>query len=108
MAGDIETSCVLIKPEALSPLVPLDYQPQSTIRVNADLLIVLVLVVVLVLGFLVFATLSAKGSVISNQWASNQWSDKKSELITGPLITDYYSGNALARRSSLKQTASSR
>ena len=55
MAGDIETSCVLIKPEALSLLVPLDYQPQSTIRVNADLLIVLVLVVVLVLDFLEFA-----------------------------------------------------
>jgi len=60
MAGDVETSCVLIKPETLTPLVPLDYQPQSTVRVNADLLIVLALVLVLVLDFLVFAIRSLK------------------------------------------------
>ncbi|MBV9874448.1 MAG: hypothetical protein JO025_06945 [Verrucomicrobia bacterium] len=49
-----------MKPESLSPVVPLDYQSQSTIRVNADVLIVLVLVVVLVLDLLVFAARSAK------------------------------------------------
>jgi hypothetical protein len=60
MAGDLETSCVLMKPERLSPLVPLGYQSQSTIRVNADLPFVLVLVVVLVLDLSVFATRSPK------------------------------------------------
>ena len=83
MAGDLETSCVLMKPDRLSPVAPLDYQSQSTIRVNADLLIVLALVLVLVLDLLVFATHGVQ--VIGNQSVSNQC-----RFLIGLLITDHY------------------
>ena len=74
MAGDLETSCVLMKPDRLSPVAPLDYQSQSTIRVNADLLIVLALV----LDLLVFATHGVQ--VIGNQSGS---------VISADFLLDY-------------------